>query len=1031
MGLALYARRRGGVAGATPFVAAMAAATISSLGYALQLASNDLETMLFWMRISHLGLVVMQPAALILVIQYTGRGRRLNRGGWLGFFLVPAVSLILLWTNDWHALYHQAPWVDQSGAFPILRASFGPWFWVQNAYAYLIMVAALVLMIQFLLNAPRAYRTQALLLLLGGAPPFLASFLYLMRIGNLPLDLTPFVFPFSGLLIGWGLFRYRLLDLMPVARDQLVESMEDAVMVLDEGGRVLYLNPASERLLKRPASQVIGREITELLPTWLDLLGGAGMSGQGGEPNLLLLGEGQEKRCLYPHLSPLDGPQGRPIGKLLVLHDVTARQRVEEASLQHSQFLVLLNEIIRAALDATDLVSMGQVLADRLGELMGADACYITLWDGEQKRTRPLAAYGASRGRYRPLEDYEGELTLTESALRAERPLVIEDVRNSPEVSRRIAELGSDHSVLVLPLIAGGRKIGAALVGFNSYHGFGPEEVAKGEQVAATMALAMAKVQALEEAEAGWWEAEALRQAAAGLSEMGSLDEILSRILEQLERVVRYDSATVQLLRPGYTEIVSCRGFREAEAVLGARFPVPGNNPNTMVIEGARPLVLDDVRVGDTGYRDMSGGKIRSWLALPLTVRERVIGMLTVDSVELKHFGQREVELVSAFAGQAAVAIENSRLVAGLEAEVEARTADIAEEKEKVEAILRSVADAICLADRDERIQYVNHAFSELTGYELDEVVGAHVESVGAKVGTERERLSIRQTLTQGKIWRGEATGQRKDGRRYEALLTVASVMDSEGRLLGFVSTHQDITRIKELERARSRFLTNISHELRTPVTGISLYTQLLSKGQGAPEKTDRYLQELEAQVARLQALVQDIIEMTALDSGGAVERWELIQWGSLIRDLVERFEDRASEAGLALVGHGPSPGLPAVRGDPKRLSQALGELVENAVNFSAAGGEVAVWVEAAEVEGAQWVRAAVQDQGVGVAPEEQALIFDRLYRGRPAESGKIPGTGLGLSMAQLIAEAHGGRITVESALGRGSLFSLWLRADQ
>jgi len=118
---------------------------------------------------------------------------------------------------------------------------------------------------------------------------------------------------------------------------------------------------------------------------------------------------------------------------------------------------------------------------------------------------------------------------------------------------------------------------------------------------------------------------------------------------------------------------------------------------------------------------------------------------------------------------------------------------------------------------------------------------------------------------------------------------------------------------------------------------------------------------------------------------------------------------------------------LPTVKGDPERLTQALSELVENAVQFTPLGGQVAVEMGSATDEVGRWATIAVRDTGPGITPEEQERVFERFFRGKLAESGTIPGTGLGLSIAYEIARAHGGRLTVESAEGAGSIFTLWL----
>jgi two-component system phosphate regulon sensor histidine kinase PhoR len=301
---------------------------------------------------------------------------------------------------------------------------------------------------------------------------------------------------------------------------------------------------------------------------------------------------------------------------------------------------------------------------------------------------------------------------------------------------------------------------------------------------------------------------------------------------------------------------------------------------------------------------------------------------------------------------------------------------------------------------------------------------------------------AMRTALEKGKVWRGETSGRRKDGLYYDVALTVAPIRDADGNLAGYVSSHQDISQRKELERARSQFMTNVSHELRTPVSNVKIYTHLLQRGQRA-EKAKHYFQVLVEQTGLLEALIQDILEITSLDSGQVLVAWESVSLSTVVADAVKRYQKRAEASGLTLEVMPIPTDLPVVRGDASRLLQALSEVVENAVTFTPSGGRVAIEAEVVEEEGECWVTIAVRDTGPGISQEEQERVFDRFFRGSLAESGHIPGTGLGLSIVQEILQAHGGRVTVESPPlpstslrtgtggtegGPGSIFTLWLR---
>lgn len=334
----------------------------------------------------------------------------------------------------------------------------------------------------------------------------------------------------------------------------------------------------------------------------------------------------------------------------------------EEDRRERERYVELLNNITRAAIELTDFQTMLQMLADRMGELLQADGCYITLWDEARQMTIPVAAYGELRETY-PLSPTEpGELTMTESVLHAGHVLVAEDVFNTPYLSPHIAAQYPARSLLGLPLIADGQKLGAALIAFNQPHHFTSDEIARGEQAAGQIALAVAKAKLLQVARRRAEEAETLRQAGAIVAATLQQDEAIERILEQLERVVPYDSASVQLLHEGYAEIVGGRGWADLTDVIGLRFPVPADNPNTVVIRERRPYILGDAPAAHAPFREEPHSHIQSWLGVPLIVHDQVIGMLAIDSTEPNRFTADHARMATAFANQVAIALENARL---------------------------------------------------------------------------------------------------------------------------------------------------------------------------------------------------------------------------------------------------------------------------------------------------------------------------------------------------------------------------------
>ncbi|MBN1315814.1 MAG: PAS domain S-box protein [Anaerolineales bacterium] len=374
-------------------------------------------------------------------------------------------------------------------------------------------------------------------------------------------------------------------------------------------------------------------------------------------------------------------------------------------------------------------------------------------------------------------------------------------------------------------------------------------------------------------------------------------------------------------------------------------------------------------------------------------------------------------------------AIEDlSKLNATLKAGVEGRTAEIQAEQENTKAILENIGDAIAVTDPSMIVQSINGSFSSLTGYSEEEILGQPLQVLAAESVIE-ENWPLSNLLEKtGGVQEGEVILRCKDGRPYDAALVLAPLHDANGDHIGYVSSHRDTSHIMELKRARNQIITNVSHELRTPVANIKLYIQLLQMGK-RPDKNEHYLNVLSQQAGRLEDLIQDILEIVALDSGRGASVWKPVRLALIIDDIIEEYQYSAEISGLSLEAEPIPDDLPLVKGDQNRLSQALGELVENAITFTPAGGKVSVSTSVMEKNGRRLVSISVHDDGPGIAREEQEHIFDRFYRGSLAESGQVPGTGLGLSIVKEIITAHGGEVTVSSELDRGVTFTLWLQS--
>jgi signal transduction histidine kinase len=248
--LGWYAWRRKTVPGAGYFAWLMLAVGEWALVSALEFAVQEPSSKIFWSKLSYLGIVSAPPLWALFAAHYTQHPGWLARRRGLAVWIIPLVTLLLVWSNEWHHIH----WAGVSTLSPQpgspLVYDYGPWFWVYAAYAYGMMLYGSILLGRLALRSPRPYSFQAGMLLLGAIVPWIGNFLYLSGLNPFPgLDLTPVFFTLTGLLVAANIFELKLFDLMPVAHDALFENMNIGVMVLDARQRIVDLNPAGQRLL--------------------------------------------------------------------------------------------------------------------------------------------------------------------------------------------------------------------------------------------------------------------------------------------------------------------------------------------------------------------------------------------------------------------------------------------------------------------------------------------------------------------------------------------------------------------------------------------------------------------------------------------------------------------------------------------------------------------------------------------------------------------------------------------------------------
>ena len=330
VGQGLYIRwRHSDKPGALPLVILQFAAAIWSVCSALELASVEEPAKLLWIRLQYVGIVFIPASWLVFVLHYTDSPRWQWRRYLPLLGVMPVLMHLVLWTDLLHGLMYRGSSMSTWQGVQVLTMEYGPWFWIHVTYSYLLLLAGTFLLLPAVWRSPHLYRSQFVSVLFGAVSPWLANALYIFRISPFPhLDLTPFGFIFMGVAVAWGLFRFRLLDVVPVARHAVVERLNDGVLVLGPHGLIVDANPAAQQLFERSADSLVGQPVEQALAHLPELA--SLLADRENSHTEVVIDQGETRRICDMHLLPLPGRRESLSGHILVLHDITRRKQTEE-----------------------------------------------------------------------------------------------------------------------------------------------------------------------------------------------------------------------------------------------------------------------------------------------------------------------------------------------------------------------------------------------------------------------------------------------------------------------------------------------------------------------------------------------------------------------------------------------------------------------------------------------------------------------------------------------------------------------------
>jgi two-component system NtrC family sensor kinase len=471
------------------------------------------------------------------------------------------------------------------------------------------------------------------------------------------------------------------------------------------------------------------------------------------------------------------------------------------------------------------------------------------------------------------------------------------------------------------------------------------------------------------------------------------VDTVLMAVVEAAVELTGSEEGSLLLIdkETGELYMRASRNFQE-EFARTFRLAVKDSLAGS-VIRSGQPILLDE----NTPQKIKTTYLVQSLMYVPLIVNGQVFGILGVDNRQNRlPFTEHHVKLITALAEFAVIALENSRLFTETNAE-----------RKKLETILTEVRDGVIVLDQDQRILLVNEVVREMLKLGDVPLNGRPFQ----QVFTQPALIELLDTLGQSASNRAEMS--LADERIYS--VQISSIPDT-----GLVFTLSDITNLKKLDRIKTDFVHTVSHDLRSPLTAILGYVELIERAGTVNDLQRDFIRRVQVSVHNITSLIDDLLDLGRIESGFDTRK-EGLQFDQILRYTLDSLKKQLTEKDQRISLNLSEP-FPPFFANPVQVRRLVENLLENAIKYTPEGGVIAV---SASTEQNQ-VILQIADNGIGIPALDLPYVFDKFYRASNA-SADVVGTGLGLAIVKSIVDQHHGRIWVDSNVGKGTTFTVVL----
>lgn len=839
----------------------------------------------------------------------------------------------------------------------------------------------------------------------------------------------------------------------------LIENQGEGICLVDVNENLTFANPAADDIFGMPRGALAGHNLSEFVvpEEFADIRQETQLrrAGQISTYESRIIRPDGQQRTLLVTARPQFDNSASFLGAFAIFRDITARKAAEEELARTQADLEKRNQQLTQILEAGNTLRLtldsDQVLREivyNAQRSLGYGTVVLNILDPASRKLRVHSFAGLDEAGREMLEHAEYDLAQELQLMRPEfalgRAYFIPDgaldwetetigLVYTPSLTALTApDAWKSEDALFIPIeLRNGEVVGtiwldAPLDGKRpTLESLRPLEIFANQVV---IALENARLYKAEQQRRE--EIEAMYQASLILTTSLNLNQVLPAILHTAQLLTAAEQAQFYLI-DDQTVRLSAALDRAGQRPDPITQPLRSQRLAEQVAHTGEWTAVEDSRA-----HPLYAGEpweIFAALGIPLKIETDCVGILIIEYAAPRRLTEMEHRKLEVFAAQAAMAVQNAQLhqqitrhAAELSQRVAERTAELNAERQHLQAILDSAGEGIQIMDSAGRIEYANPATEQLTGFSAEDMVGKVARLWETLFGATSQADQAWQQLQQGQAWRGEVVNQRHDGARYDSAVTVTPLTDQHQHITGYVAVHRDITYLKELERLKGLFVQRIGHELRMPLAIIKGRLELLERGKR--DKLDEYIQTMLDQSRRQKQLLDSFLEISEIDAGLIATQPTKINLNQVVKELLmdrrEQLHERALTLSEALGEQLPQRPLTT---DRTLAAKALGQLLDNAVNYTPRGGHITVTTAMRSEGDHTWCTVAVHNSGPGVSAEEMAHVFERFYRGEAARDYKVPGAGLGLAIAQVIMHQLGGRLVVDSQPDEGVTFTIWL----